>query len=349
MKILIAEDAALQAEYLRRLLESMGHEVRIASNGEDAWRILQDEPIPLVLSDWMMPALDGPSLCRRIRARHNGSYTYIILLTVLGRRGDRMEGLRAGADDFLVKPVDPEELAARLEIARRILDVQFRLERQNELLRELAATDELTGLKNRREFRQSLEVGFALASREGLPLSLLLLDVDSFKSYNDEFGHPAGDDVLRQVADVLKSHCRKQDTAARLGGDEFAVVLIGAGPADARAAAERIRDAVAARPWPLRPISLSLGVATLSTGTTDPSVLIEQADRALYRSKRTGRNRVTHHDTLNRDVATGDTTDSDPSLSQRLENQRSAVVRPLETSRPFSAASSRLHSNHGTI
>ena len=131
MRILIVEDSTMQAKFLRGMLESMGHEPRIAPHGDEAWRILQDEPIPLVLSDWVMPGLDGPSLCRRIRERQGGSYTYVILLTALGRRSDRMEGLRAGADDFLVKPVDTEELAARLEIARRILDMQARLEWQN--------------------------------------------------------------------------------------------------------------------------------------------------------------------------------------------------------------------------
>jgi diguanylate cyclase (GGDEF)-like protein len=296
MRILIVEDSALQAHFLRGLLESMGHQPKIARHGDEAWRVLQQEPFPLVLSDWVMPGLDGPALCRRIRQRPGGSYTYVILLTVLGRRQDRIEGLQAGADDFLVKPVDAEELAARLEIARRILEVQARLERQNERLEELAATDELTGLSNRRGYLRALEVGSGLAGRRGLPLSLVLLDVDHFKSFNDEFGHPAGDEVLREVGAVLKGHCREHDTAARHGGEEFAVVLLGSGPADAAAVAERLRAAVAGRRWRRRPVTVSCGAASLAPGLSDPDGLVDRADRALYASKRRGRNCVTHDD-----------------------------------------------------
>ena len=296
MRILIVEDSKLQANFLRGLLESMGHEARVAADGDEAWRVLQEEPFPLVVSDWVMPGLDGPSLCRRIRERQGGSYTYVILLTVLGGRSDRMEGLRAGADDFLVKPVDAEELASRLEIARRILEMQARLERQNERLEELAATDELTGLSNRRGWRRALEVGFALASRRGLPLSLVLLDVDHFKSFNDAFGHPAGDDVLREVGEVLKGHCREHDTAARHGGEEFAVVLLGSGRGEAGDVAERLRCAVAGRPWRHRRVTVSCGVATLGPRMSDASCLVDRADRALYQSKRRGRDCVTHDD-----------------------------------------------------
>jgi diguanylate cyclase (GGDEF)-like protein len=207
-----------------------------------------------------------------------------------------MEGLRAGADDFLVKPVDRDELAARLEIAKRILDVQAKLERQNEQLLELATTDELTGLSNRRQFRRSLDLGFALAKRQAIPLSLVLLDVDHFKKFNDEFGHPAGDQTLRDVGAVLKEHCREHDTAARYGGEEFALVLLGAGQPEACDVAERIRSAMVDRAWPHRPVTASFGVATADPGMRDASALVEEADQALYRSKRRGRNCVTPHD-----------------------------------------------------
>ena len=331
MRILIVEDSAVQANFLQGLLKSMGHQVRIARHGDEAWKILQEDPISLVLSDWVMPGLDGPGLCRLIRERQGGSYTYVILLTIRGCREDRMEGLRAGADDFLVKPVDAEELAARLEIARRILDIQARLERQNKQLEELASTDELTGLSNRRAYRRALEQGFTLANRQRLPLSLVFLDVDHFKSFNDEFGHPVGDEVLREVASVLKDHCREHDTIARHGGEEFAVVLIGAGQAESCEVAERLRTAVANRSWPVRPVTVSAGVATLTPDAPDTSCLIASADQALYSSKQRGRNRVTHHDGgKDRDAA-----------SRNLPRQAAGLSRPASRSLPVSSLASR--------
>ena len=205
MRILLVEDEEVTAAALRGIVASLGHQVTVVADGTSAWRLLQEEHIPVVLSDWMMPGLDGPSLCRHIRGLGDSPYTYIILLSVRDRRADRMEGLRAGADDFLVKPVEAEELSVRLEIARRILSVQERLERQNARLTELATTDDLTGLVNRREFRRALGLNFALAQRQGLPLSLILFDIDHFKDFNDTFGHPAGDEALRTLAQVVRS------------------------------------------------------------------------------------------------------------------------------------------------
>ena len=206
MKILIAEDQAPSALHLRRTLERLGHEATVAPDGEQAWRIVQSGLAPLLISDWMMPLVDGPELCRRIRSAALEQYTYIILLTSRDRKEDRLEGLRAGADDFLTKPPDPDELTVRLEIAERILKVHAQLARQNERLVELAAVDELTGTKNRRRFREDLELLFAQAERLGSPLSLIMLDLDHFKEYNDTFGHPAGDEILRRLGSTLRGN-----------------------------------------------------------------------------------------------------------------------------------------------
>ncbi len=207
-----------------------------------------------------------------------------------------MEGLRAGADDFLVKPVEAEELAVRLEIARRILSVQERLERQNARLTELATTDDLTGLVNRREFRRALGVNFALAERQGLPLSLILFDIDHFKDFNDTFGHPAGDEALRTLAQVVRATCREHEPVARFGGEEFAVMLFGASREEARGAAERIRAELARGRWTHRPLTVSFGIATSGPDVATVADLVERADAALYLSKRHGRDRVTHDD-----------------------------------------------------
>lgn len=294
MRILIAEDQPVAALYLRRMLERMGHQIEVAPDGEYAWRMIRDGDVPLLISDWMMPRLDGPELCRRVRASRSDRYIYIILLTSLDRRDDRVEGLRAGADDFLTKPPDADELAVRLEIAGRILAVHDQLARQNARLAELASTDELTGVKNRRRFREDLDLLFSQADRQGSPLSLILLDIDHFKQYNDAFGHPAGDRVLQQVGATLRSALRGHDVVARYGGEEFVVLLPGTDADAANDVAERLRTAIADQEWPHRPVTASFGVATSGPGTSDAAALVEHADRALYLSKEAGRNRASH-------------------------------------------------------
>ena len=333
MNILLAEDDRVSALKLCRALEKMGHSVDHVSDGTEAWRRIGDGEVSLLISDWEMPAMDGLELCRRIRTQSDALYTYVILLTGRDSRDDRLTGLQAGADDFLTKPVDTGELVARLNIARRILSMQEQLrthaaqlealhtalERQNTLLEqknamlvEHALTDGLTGLNNRRNFDEALLAALSLARRHDQWLSLLMLDVDHFKSYNDAFGHLAGDDVLRAIAEVLKSHARIHDVVARYGGEEFALVLPATDAAGARTLAERLRSAIATCPWPNRQVTASFGVATTTTSVAEPLALIGDADRALYASKAQGRDRVTHY--LDLDPSTSQT-ETDPALS----------------------------------
>ncbi len=248
-----------------------------------------------MISDWVMPGLDGLELCRRIRGQDGKPYSYLILLTSKQSQQDRLEGLRAGADDFLVKPPDAEELAVRLEIARRILAVRDELERRNALLAELAHSDGLTGVKNRRRFREALDIHFEAGRRHGTPLSPVILAVDRFKSYNDTFGHPAGDEVLKAVAASLRDGVRRSDEVARIGGEEFAILLPDTEADKARELAERLGVGLAGHPWRLRRVTASLGVASLGPGAASAAELVEQADRALYVAKRGGRDRVVHH------------------------------------------------------
>jgi len=315
LAVLVAEDDRSTARALKRTLEAMGHEVTTAADGEEAWRLLGPGRARIVIADWSMPGLDGPGLCRRIRGLAGRPYIYTILLTGRGGSEDHREGLAAGADDFLVKPADPRDLLARLEIARRILGVQDdlleravqaermqgQLRRQNERLAELVTIDPLTGLYNRRHLLEAMEAQLALAARRGEPLSALLLDVDHFKRFNDDFGHQAGDGVLTRVAEALRSCTRDRDLVARYGGEEFLALLPGCDAGGARALAERVRAAVAGQGWPLRRVTASLGVATRTAAPWDGRRLIEEADLALYGSKRRGRDRVTHHDELEPD------------------------------------------------
>lgn len=184
---------------------------------------------------------------------------------------------------------------ARDELEDQVARRTWELSLANARLSELATTDDLTGLKNVRHFHEALGAAFSLASRRGRPLSLLLLDVDHFKSYNDTFGHPAGDAALRAVGAVLRGNVRDHDVVARYGGEEFVVVLMEADENAGRTLAGRLRAAIEAAEWPLRPVTASFGIATLTPATPDPSTLIAEVDLALYHSKRSGRNRITHH------------------------------------------------------
>lgn len=210
--------------------------------------------------------------------------------------------LRAVATDWegqLATLVSLRDITQRKLDEEKIREQQKRLHEANVLLEALATLDGLTGLKNRRIFKERLDEEFQRAARYNFPLSLILLDVDHFKQYNDTHGHPAGDDVLRTVADLLRKNTRETDFVARYGGEEFVIVLPLTQRADVIFLAERLRHAVASHPWPLRPVTASFGASTFTAGPQTAEGLINQADVALYHSKRSGRNRVTHHEALN--------------------------------------------------
>jgi two-component system, cell cycle response regulator len=316
MKILVAEDDRVSGVKLCRALEKMDYSVELVPDGSEAWRRILGGGVGLLISDWEMPTMDGLELCRRIRAQPDALYTYIILLTARDSRDDRLAGLQAGADDFLTKPLDTGELVARLNIARRILTMQEqlrvhaaqlaklyselerqneRLEQQNLLLNERSITDGLTGLKNRRHFDEALRAALVFAQRHSQPLSLVLLDVDHFKSYNDAYGHVAGDEVLRSVAELLQSQARAHDVVTRYGGEEFALVAPATDAEGARCLAERLRATIADHCWPLRPVTASFGVTTTTATVPEAVALTAEADQALYTAKASGRDRVVHY------------------------------------------------------
>ena len=314
MNILIAEDDAVSRILIRRTLEDLGHECRIARDGEEAWELwLADPAVDVIVSDWMMPGVDGPELCRRIREASdpNRGYPYLIFLTTLSDRDHRLAGLDAGADDYLTKPLDPDELEVRLKAAGRITAMQRQLALQNEKLEglnaelgELASQDALTGLANRRSLAQDLEVLADGVERYGRRYSALLCDVDNFKGYNDRYGHLRGDDALRRVAGVLRDNLRPGDTCYRYGGEEFLILLPEQDLQGARIAAERLRQSVEglgienAASGAGGVLTASFGLAELHTGRAKtPEELLQEADEALYRAKVAGRNRVEVHPT----------------------------------------------------
>lgn len=299
MRILIADDELISRRMLAAALGQMGHEVLATSDGEAAWEALQREDVSLVIADWMMAQTDGIELVRRIRASDFDHYIYFILLTSRAEKRDIVTGLQAGADDYITKPFDRAELTVRVNCGTRIIDLERQLADKTRQMAEMARMDGLTGIGNRRFFDESLQRYHQHSRRYRNPYSIAMIDIDLFKSYNDMFGHAAGDTVLKTVAQLLKSTARPSDMVFRYGGEEFVCLLPEAGEEGALIAAGRLRDAVAEAGiphpgnQPAGVITVSLGVATRSTesdvGAED---VLRLADRALFEAKRLGRNRV---------------------------------------------------------
>lgn len=310
MRILIAEDDAVSRAILRRAVEKLGHGCLAASNGGEAWELFKEHPdFDVIISDWMMPGVDGLELCRRVRKHgHTDGYTYFIFLTALGDKEHLLQGLEAGADDYLSKPLDRDELRMRLTSALRVTELHRRLvfqngelEELNRLLFEQSRKDPLTSLGNRLRLREDLEALSAKAHRYDHSYAVVICDVDFFKAYNDRHGHLAGDDVLRRVAETISADLRGGDAAYRYGGEEFLILLPEQDPLTATAVAERLRDAVQGLAIPhgaseaASVVTLSAGVAALPA-SGDPDDLLRKTDSALYAAKKAGRNRVSTSD-----------------------------------------------------
>lgn len=298
VRILIAEDEAVSRRFLETSLRRRGHEVVTARDGVEAWRALEAADAPsFAILDWMMPQLDGLEVCRRVREQAREPYTYLILLTARDQKEDVVEGLRAGADDYLSKPFHADELEARLRAGRRIVELQAEVIAAREALRVQANDDLITGLANRRSIVDALEREVARARRQDTPLAVALIDIDHFKGINDTHGHGVGDSALREVATRLREGLREYDVVGRYGGEEFLAVLPGCSGAIGAHVAERLRARVAdglVKAGALRfPITVSLGVAAgHGAACPTPVALVHAADGALYRAKRGGRNRV---------------------------------------------------------
>jgi two-component system, cell cycle response regulator len=257
-----------------------------------------------------MPGMDGLELCSKVRGEERNGYTYFIFLTALGDRNHLHMGLEAGADDYLSKPLDRDELQVRLISARRVTELHRRLAFQNgelEVLNrklfEQSREDPLTRLGNRLRLREEFEALRGRVERYGHNYSAVLCDVDYFKLYNDHYGHLAGDEVLQKVAETIADHCRSGDTAYRYGGEEFLIILPEQSQESATATADRLRQAVEDMRIPHEAndppgiVTISAGVATLSAGANKSADnLLGEADAALYHAKQSGRNRVASYE-----------------------------------------------------
>lgn len=298
--ILVVEDNHFLRHVLCTMLQEDGHAVTAMADGDAALQHLRQQPCPIVITDWVMPGMDGLDLCRAIRGLEQDCYTYIILLTAQESKDDLITGLEAGADEYLIKPITEAELRARLKIAQRILNLERSLKQSLEELKLLSLKDPLTELYNRRFLAERLAQELRRAARYRRNLSLIMLDLDHFKGINDTHGHGAGDAVLKCCAGILQETIRLDvDWAIRHGGEEFLLVLPETDHCGALLLAERIRERIATTPLAVGEVEISLtasfGVSTYPhdrRGNLGAEVLLEAADRALYQAKETGRNKV---------------------------------------------------------
>jgi two-component system, cell cycle response regulator len=302
VRVLLAEDEPLSLRLLQVTLTGWGYDVVTVTNGVDAWRLLETNDVPaLAIIDWMMPGMDGLELCRRVRANRREPYVYLVLLTERQASGDAVLGLKSGADDFMTKPFDDEELRARLQAGERIVSLHAELIAARDAMRTLAVVDPLTGLPNRSAILHTLSKEMSRARREHAPLAVAMADIDHFKQINDAHGHLSGDAVLREVATRMQGALRTYEAAGRFGGEEFLLILPACDGEKGMLVAERVRSAVAGATIDIGgsgiAVTCSVGVAAMNGGDRlAPLDLVSTADAALYQAKADGRNRVAARD-----------------------------------------------------
>jgi len=298
MRVLAAEDNPICQSMLRALLTMWGYDVAVARDGLEACRILESPAAPrLAILDWMMPGMDGVELCRRVRGAGREPYIYILLLTARTESQDLVEGMEAGADDYLTKPFNAHELRVRLRAGRRLLDLQEELMLAREALRDQATHDSLTGLLNRAAILDALQNELARAARGRHPVALLMADLDRFKLVNDAHGHMVGSELLALVGRRLQKLSREQDLCFRYGGDEFVILMPETEAGLALDLTKGIHAALMETPFGMKSgltlkVSASVGLASFPGDGTRMHEIIGTADARMYAVKRHGRGQV---------------------------------------------------------
>jgi two-component system, cell cycle response regulator len=297
IKILVADDSPVYRKLVEQTLQPDQYSILFANGGRNALELFNRHQPALVIADWNMPDLSGIEVCRQIRASAKDSSTYVIIATSASEKDKVVEGLEAGADDYLTKPFHPKELLARVEVGRRLIELQQQIESQNRILKDLALTDALTGLPNRRAVEDWAKGQLSAAVRHGFSLWVVIADLDNFKVINDTHGHDAGDTVLREFAGILKKRIRNSDICGRTGGEEFIMIFTHAEECNVGIVVARILRELREHEFSFggKPVQVtaSFGIAGFQgKGMPDFAKLVSQADAALYAAKRGGRNRI---------------------------------------------------------
>lgn len=300
LTVLVVDDSPVYRKLVEQSLSDLQHQILFAKNGREALQAFGDKHPDIVITDWSMPDVSGLELCQRIRRDFRQHYAYVILVTSNSNKAQVIEGLSAGADDYLTKPFDPGELLARFGVGRRIIQLHREVEAKNRQLELLALTDPLTGLPNRRAINLWVDSQVSSAARHDFPIWIVMADLDHFKKINDTCGHEAGDTVLKNFAEILKANTRRSNICGRLGGEEFVVILTHTNEVQTRIAVERIRERFATEKFRFGNTTVtptaSFGIAGFSgTPASEFSVLLARADAALYAAKDKGRNRIEFH------------------------------------------------------
>lgn len=294
--VLVVDDSPVARKLVEHALPGDEYAILAAKTGQEAIELFAKHRPGLVITDWLMPDLSGIELCRCIRSDFQDSFTYIILLTGISEKSEVVKGLQAGADEYLTKPFHTDELLARARVGRRIIGLHREIEAKNRLLEQLALTDELTQLPNRRAIEQWATRQLSGAVRHNFPFWVVMADIDQFKLVNDSSGHEAGDIVLKKFAEILRANTRQSDLCGRLGGDEFVMIISHAVREGIEVMVQRVREQFEAQCFPFsngRVVTASFGIAGFDHGHVQHiERLMVQADAALYAAKRLGRNRV---------------------------------------------------------
>jgi len=295
--VLVVDDSPVHRKLVEQALEDASYSLLFAKSGTEALEMYRRHAPEIVLTDWMMPDLSGLELCELLRGDASRGYTYIIVLTAKAEKDSVVKGLSAGADDYLTKPFDSAELLARIGVGCRIVDLHREIATKNQQLEELAHTDSLSCLPNRRGLEDWAIRQLRGAARHGFPLWVVHVDLDSFKDINDSFGHDAGDVVLQKFAEVLRANTRASDICGRMGGDEFLIVMTHVEAEHIEAAIEPLREELASHAFTFGgkrvSIAASFGIAGFRGGEAPAfNLLVQQADKALYEAKRAGGNQV---------------------------------------------------------
>ncbi|MDX1948274.1 MAG: diguanylate cyclase [Pirellulaceae bacterium] len=337
-KVLLVDDDTAMLRLLAKWLEAGGFDVRRAADGYQAMAMIEADCPAILVTDWEMPQFDGLDLCRWVRAQNLPNYVYTIFLTVRCGSQDIVRGLEAGADDFVKKPIDRDELLARMRSGTRVMELERRL-------CTAANTDTLTSLANRRTLFDQFSREWPRSVRHHVPLSCVMLDIDFFKKINDTYGHPVGDEVIRQVGAALTAGVRSSDTPARYGGEEFCVLMPETTEEQAVQWAERMRLRLGilriATGEKELTISASFGVAQRLPDTASAEQLIDWADQALVVAKRSGRDRVVPYTALNQKLQL-ENTENDPAAILRGVPARTVMttlVAPLRQDDTVGSAS----------